>query len=496
MAFPLGSTMVGIDEPGDKASPRIAQNRCSGFRLHAATGWLCLALLASVARAQDAAVDPTLPPYRPVAGVVGVIRGSRSGAVSRLMAIWGAEFERSYPGVRVVLDDATFENVVGGPCAFGPELGGLLKEPAAHFQKRFGYAAVGIPVCLYAPAVFVHLDNPIEEGLTVERVRIILGSDSRDLTWDYLGLRGEWCRQPVSVFAPRNHAERVLMHVTADPDYLFLFGDIVKECPDDSTVVASVANDPRALGLASIGCRTEKVRPLAIAATRRSEFVPASAENARNGTYPLTEVFHLVLNHDPRGTFELDPLRREFLRFVLSREGQQAVVRAGFVSLTAASARSALAQFGLSPTGKGLWAEMLSHLRGRRLPEERLTPIRGLALGIGDQPTHEQLVEISNALARTALASSVVVATDEDGPIVRCRRIGEPAKVIDLHDAAGAGITVPIGLYEIWAERDGEPTSPRDAWYAIARERERIKIYELPRYGRSTAKASRESTEK
>lgn len=412
------------------------------------------------------------------------------------MAIWGAEFERIYPRVRVVLDDATFENVAGGPCTFGPELGGLMKSPAAQFENRFGYAAMEIPVCLYVPAVFVHLDNPLEEGLTVERVQAIFGFDSRDLTWDYLGSRGEWCHQPLSVFAPRRHASRLLRDVHPDPYYVFTFGDIVKECSDDSTVVASVAGDPRALGLASIGCRTEKVRPLPIASTRKSEFVPATAENARNGTYPLTEVFHLVLNHDPRGGFELDPLRREFLRYILSSEGQRGVVKAGHVPLSAEGAKKALAQFDLSPTGMGLWAEMLSHLRERRLPEEHLTPIRSLALGIGDQPTHEQLVELSNTLARTELTSSVVIATDEDGPVAQCRLLGQPETVPALHPVVGAETTIPMGLYNIWTERDGEPTSPRDAWFQITRARERIKIYESPRDGRHARKATRASSEK
>jgi phosphate transport system substrate-binding protein len=392
------------------------------------------------------------------------------------MAMWGADFERIYPGVRVELDDATFEDVGGGACTFGPRVGVMWEHTAKMFERRFGYAATELPVCLYVPMVVVHRDNPHDGGLPIETVDTIFSFDFRDLTWGDLGGVGEWSERPISVYAPRHYAGRLLGQLRPGPTGLFLFKDSVKECPDDAAVVAAVAEDTRRIGLASIGRRTENVRALAIAPKGKTVPVAATAENARNGSYPLTGTFYLALNHDSKGGFELDPLRREFLRYILSREGQAAAVKAGHVAMSAEQAERALALLGLGPTGEGSWDEMLSRLRARGLPRARRERIENLALRIGDRPTDEQLGGLAYALAGTGLTSSVAVATDEAGAVVRCRLFGQPRAVLAL-DPAGKQ-TVPIGLYNIWTERDGRETSPSDGWFLVVREHERIKIYE------------------
>ena len=435
---------------------------------------LCIALMAASAKAEDAEPDPSLPSYRPVAGVVGVMGGHSTAEISELMKVWGADFERIYPSVRVVLDDASFEHA-GGAATFGPSVG-MMREPTiGRFKKRFGYAAMEIPVCFYALAIFVHRDNPHERGLPIERLESILSYRFKDLSWGDLGCAGDWSERPIRLYAPRHHARPLLWSALGAP---CLFKDSLKLCSDDAAVVTAVAGDTRALGIASIGRRTEEVRALAIAPKGSSEFVPATADNARNGSYPLADAFYLVLNHDPQGGFELDPLRREFLRYILSREGQQAVIKAGHVALSAEQAEQALAQFGLFPTGKGSWDQMMARLRARGLPRMEVTKIEHLTQKVGDQPTDEQLADLSNSLARTTLTSSVVVATDESGAIVKCRLFGQPQAVLTLDQATRAEATVPIGLYNIWTERDGKATSPTDVWFHVIREEERIKIYE------------------
>lgn len=73
---------------------------------------LCIALLGVSTPARDPVVDPSLPAYRPVAGVVGVITCHSSAAMSELMTAWGTAFERIYPGVRVELDDAASSSMM------------------------------------------------------------------------------------------------------------------------------------------------------------------------------------------------------------------------------------------------------------------------------------------------------------------------------------------------------------------------------------------------
>jgi phosphate transport system substrate-binding protein len=436
---------------------------------------LCIALLASSATAQDLHTDRSLPRYRPVAGVVGVIAGHSSAAMNELMTMWGAEYKRIYPSVRVELDDAGFETAGDGAATFGPWLSVIREPTVSRFKRRFGYAAMEIPVCLRVLAVFARPDNPYEGGLSMQEVETIFSAHFSNVTWGDLGCGAEWARRSINLHAPRLHVNTLLRRHF---DQLFVLKESVERYSDDAAVVAAVSEDAGGLGLASIGCKTDKVRALAILPKGGSEFVPATAENARDDSYPLTDTFYLVLNHDADGDFALDPPRREFLRYILSKEGQQAVVQAGHVALSAEQAEQALAHFGIRPTGTGSWDEMVSLLRARGLPRIELTKIEHLVRRIGDRPTDEQLADLSNGLARTKLTSSVMVATDESGGIVKCRLFGQPKSALTLDQATGAEATIPIGLYTIWTERDGKATSPTDAWFHVVREQERIKIYE------------------
>jgi phosphate transport system substrate-binding protein len=435
--------------------------------------WFCIALLASGTAAGDTEVDPALPAYRPVAGVVGRVACHSSAAVSELMTTWSAGFERIYPGARVELDDATVEDVSGGAATFGPRVG-ILPDALERFESRFGHAPTEIPVCLYALGVFVHRDNPYEGGLTIDELERVLSVHFKDQSWGDLGCGGEWSERPISLYAPRHHARWLLSQDFFGPAFM---KSGVKEYSDDAAVVAAVADDIRAIGLASIGRQARTTRPLAIAKKGSAEFVDATAENARSGSYPLRGTFYLSLNHDPKGGFELDPVRREFLRYILSKEGQQSVVRAGFTTLSAEQAEAALVPLGLRPTGEGLWDEMVSRLRARGVSRLELAKIEQLARRVGDQPADEQLAELSNSLARTALTSAVLVATAEDGAVIKCRLFGQARAVLTL-DQVKREATVPIGLYSIWTERDGKATSPTDAWFPVLREKEPIKIYE------------------
>jgi len=440
-------------------------------------GVLCIALLASSARAQDMEVDPSLPSYRPVAGVSGVLGGHSCATRIDLMKVWRAGFQRIYPGAHVELDDDAFEDVGDGAATFGPWVGLMGKHTVGRFKKRFGHAPLRIPVCFFVLAVYVHKDNPLRGGLRVEDVKTIFSPAFRDVTWGDLGCGGKWLNRPIRLYAPRTLTTYFFLTRRCGID--FGYKDSVKRCSNDAAVVASVADDTRGMGLALIGRRTDKVRALTIAPIGSDEFVPTTADNACNGSYPLTDTLYLWLNHDPQGGFELDPLRREFVRYILSKEGQQAAIGAGHVPLSAELAERALAQAWLTPTGKGSWDRMLSRLRARRLPSKLQKVIEGLTRRAGDRPTLEQLATLAKSLANTGLTSSVNFETDQEGATVKYRLIGDSQATTTNRPTKHAKATVPIGLYHVWTERDGKATSPKDAWFQIIREHERIKICEI-----------------
>jgi phosphate transport system substrate-binding protein len=100
------------------------------------------------------------------------------------------------------------------------------------------------------------------------------------------------------------------------------------------------------VGYSGIGYMTANVRPVALAAEPGAQPVAPTAEAAYAGDYPLARFLYLSVNHRPGG--ELDPLRREFLRYVLSRQGQADVKKDGYLPVTAAVAAEALSSVGIA----------------------------------------------------------------------------------------------------------------------------------------------------
>ena len=124
------------------------------------------------------------------------------------------------------------------------------------------------------------------------------------------------------------------------------YRDQVKEQPGSASVVQGVTEDLQGIGYSGIGYRTADVRAVPLAVRAGQAAVAAEAENAYAGTYPLARFLYLSVNYKPGGS--LDPLRREFLRYVLSADGQASVLKDGYVPVTAPIAGRALQSVGIS----------------------------------------------------------------------------------------------------------------------------------------------------
>jgi phosphate transport system substrate-binding protein len=130
-------------------------------------------------------------------------------------------------------------------------------------------------------------------------------------------------------------------HALCDGD----FKPTINEQPGSSAVVQGVTESVNGIGYSGIGYRTSGVRVVPLAKDHGGEYAEPTAENAANGSYPLSRFLYIAVNKHPNRP--LPPLEREFLRMVLSQQGQQVVVRDGYVPLTQAVARRELAKVGL-----------------------------------------------------------------------------------------------------------------------------------------------------
>jgi phosphate transport system substrate-binding protein len=208
------------------------------------------------------------------------------------------------------------------------------------FEKKFGYKPAEIRTAYDALAVYVHKDNPIEK-LTLAQVDAAFsktrkrGAAKDVATWGDLGLTGEWAARPLSLYG-RNSASGTYgffkEHALKNGD----FKDTVKEQPGSASVVQGVTNDRYGIGYSGIGYKTSGVRAVPLAETEAGPFSGGSYDDVVSGTYALNRFLFVYVNRAPGKP--LDPLRLEFLKLVLSRDGQEVVVKDGYLPLTAAVA--------------------------------------------------------------------------------------------------------------------------------------------------------------
>jgi phosphate transport system substrate-binding protein len=281
----------------------------------------------------------TLPVYKPTSGVTGTLKSIGSDSMNNEMALWSEAFRKFYPGVKIEVEgkgSATAPTaLIEGTAQFGPMSRPMKNEEISAFKAKFGYEPTAIKTSLDVLAVYVHRDNPIK-SLSLQDVDAIFsktrkgGAKKEIATWGDLGLTGEWANKPIALYG-RNSASGTYgyfkEHALAKGD----FKDTVKEQPGSSAVVQGVATDKFGIGYSGIGYKTDAVKAVPLSLKPGSEAIAATEENALSGSYPLGRYLLVYINKAPKQ--DLDPARREFLLYVLSAAGQEAVVKNGYIAL-------------------------------------------------------------------------------------------------------------------------------------------------------------------
>ncbi len=287
-------------------------------------------------------VDPGLPDYSNAApGVSGNIKSVGSDTMNNLMTLWAEGFRTFYPNVQVEIEGKGSSTappaLEQGQSTFGPMSRKMKDSEVDKFEQAYGYKPTPLATSIDMLAVFVHKDNPIA-GLTLQQVDAVFsknrkGGFATDIrTWGDLGLTGEWADKPISLYG-RNSASGTYGYFKKHALFKGDYKDSVKEQPGSSSVVQGVASDKYAIGYSGIGYKTADVRAVALAEAPGEPFIEASADNAYTGEYPLARFLWLYVNYKPGQA--LEPLRREFLKYVFSKPGQRVVIKDGYYPITA-----------------------------------------------------------------------------------------------------------------------------------------------------------------
>jgi phosphate transport system substrate-binding protein len=311
---------------------------------------LALALCGSVSlSAQAVKVDGGIPSYNKTSGVSGSLSSVGSDTLNNLMTLWAEGYKKEYPNVRIQIEGKGSTTappaLIQGTSQIGPMSRTMKAEEIDAFEKKYGYKPTAIRVAVDGLAVFVNKDNPVK-CLSMQQVDAIFSKGracggKNVANWGQAGVtQAGWANQPFSLYG-RNSASGTYgyfkEHALCKGDYK----DTVKEQPGSASVVQGVTEDKFAIGYSGVGYKTSGVRAVPISG-QSGGCVDDSPENILSGKYPISRFLYVYVNKAPNKPF--DPMVREFVKYVLSQQGQQVVVKDGFIPLPSKIVQEELAK--------------------------------------------------------------------------------------------------------------------------------------------------------
>jgi phosphate transport system substrate-binding protein len=295
-------------------------------------------------------VDPAIPGYQKASGISGNLSSIGSDSMNNLMTLWAETFRKYYPNVKVQVEGKGSSTappaLIAGTAQFGPMSRTMRSTEIDQFEQRYGHRPTEVRTSYDALAVYVHKDNPIKQ-LSLAQVEAIFGKSRKRgykeniTTWGQLGLTGDWAKRPIGLYG-RNSASGTYgffrEHVMRNGDYK----DTVKEQPGSASVVQGITEDPYAIGYSGAGYRTSGVKAVPLSEQPNGPYFEGTYDEVISGKYPLSRFLYMYVNKAPGKP--LDPLPLEFLKLVLSKEGQEVVIKDGYMPLTAALVKEELAK--------------------------------------------------------------------------------------------------------------------------------------------------------
>jgi len=285
-------------------------------------------------------VDAGVPAYQKVNGISGNLSSVGSDTLANLMTLWAEEFNREYPNVNIQIQAAGSSTappaLTEGTSNIGPMSREMKDDELVAFEDKYGYKPTAIPVAIDALAVMVNKDNPVK-GLSLPQVDAIFSSTRKcghateiD-NWGDAGVAA-WASKSIQLYG-RNSVSGTYGYFK---EHALCKGDFksnVNEQPGSASVVQSVTSSANGIGYSGMGYTTSGVKMVPLAKKEGQAFVEATPENAINGSYPLTRYLYIYINKKPNQP--LAPLENEFMKMVLSKIGQQVVIKDGYIPLPA-----------------------------------------------------------------------------------------------------------------------------------------------------------------
>ncbi|GAA2121068.1 phosphate ABC transporter substrate-binding protein PstS [Actinomadura alba] len=297
-------------------------------------------------------LDSALPDYQPRAkknDLAGNYKCASSDVLVGQSKAWTAEFQKYFPKVNFTIDPpyagslGALELIDGNlDCVFVSRE--LKPSDIADFRAKYGYDPTSVPISggsyrhfgfLDSMTFVVNKNNPIEK-LSFDQLDAILSTTRHRggepiTTWGQLGLTGEWADKPIHIYGikPWNGFEEFLRQRVLSTDGKR--GEWRSPADDPNVtwentvfkIASDVANDPYAIGYTGNAYVDKPVKLISLSQHAGDPAYAPTYENVASAAYPLSRLLYLNFNHDPGKP--MNPVFKEFLRFVLSKQGQRVV---------------------------------------------------------------------------------------------------------------------------------------------------------------------------
>jgi ABC-type phosphate transport system substrate-binding protein len=316
-----------------------------------------------------------LPLYAPQHHVSGTLRIWGSSFIKgELAKAWEDGFHKFQPGVKIEYNLRTAANGVPGLYAGVADIAAdrpIMFDELLTYQRVLHRSPIEIPMVTGTfdepgasnpQAIFVNTKNPISkislqqlEGVfgaqrtgayigTQWRPELSRGPEGNIRTWGQLGLTGDWANKPIHTYGVNLQVNpRLLLEERVfnggdkwnedlreyanfyDPNGVYVLAP--------QTMMKDLSGDPYGITYTGMEYKTPQTKPLALAQTNAGPFFDLTIENVQKRSYPLymEEVWYI----DRVPGEPLDPRVQEYMRYVLSRQGQQDVVNGRhFIPLT------------------------------------------------------------------------------------------------------------------------------------------------------------------
>lgn len=296
-------------------------------------------------------VDSTLAPYNPQAHVSGSFKIQGSEIMHLLLTRLSMEFQGRQPRVLIDVRGGGSTKAIAellqpplnkvGKVMWPEDRAVSFKMMAAsrelsdaevkEFVAQHGYEPTVVPVAVDAVALYVHKDNPLP-GLTLDQVDAMFsmtrnrGYTSPVTQWGQLGLADEWEKTPIQLYG-RDHKSGTR---TFFQEHVLAGGELragIRENPGAASVILDLSRDAFGIGYSGLGLQASMVRVVPLAEELGMPYVTPSFATVMDRTYPLRRVLYLYIDKSPHSP--LPVAAQEFLTFLMSYEGQEAVVKAG-----------------------------------------------------------------------------------------------------------------------------------------------------------------------